>query len=324
MAIDAAAIAQARDADILDTAVRCGAQLKRATASEHAGPCPACGGTDRFSVNVRKRIFNCRGFGGGDVIAMAQHALGVDFVSAVDFLTGTEARPAANAAHVQHSRGASTSDPQTEASVARIAAGLSPIRGSIGEAYLKEKRGIDTEAIADVLARVEAIGWHPSVYFNEEGHALHGRRLGCIVGTMTDAVTARPTGAISRTCLDANGRKVGKAKTLGSPAGIVRLSDDADVLGGLFVAEGLETALSAMAIGLRPIWSTGSTALMSSFPLLSGIECLTLIADHDANGAGERAALEAKARWLGAGREVRVLRRGKVGDLNDAVREAVA
>lgn len=198
---------------------------------------------------------------------------------------------------------------------------LGPVRDTPGEQYLREIRKIDTEAIADVLERVDAIGWHSSVYFNEPDHALHGRRLGCIVGVMTDPVTAAPTGAISRTYLDPEGRKVGKAKTLGQGSGIVRLSEDADVLFGLDLAEGMETALSLMAKGFRPMWATGSTSLMAKFPVLDVIECLTIFADHDENRAGEEAAREAEARWLAAGREVRLRRPNQFGDFNDAIAE---
>jgi hypothetical protein len=252
---------------------------------------------------------------------MAMHALGLDFAGAIEFLTGTELRPAVK---VAQGESAPTSDPQTEASVARIVAGLSPIRGTGGERYLKERRGIDTEAIADVLARTDAIGWHPAVYFNEPDHGLHGQRIGAIIGVMTDPTTAAPTGAISRTYLDRDGRKVGKAKTFGQPTGIIRLSKDADGLGGLFLCEGLETGLAAMSIGLRPLWPTGSTALMMKFPILAGIEALTILADHDASGAGEKAAREAEARWRRAGREVRVFRADQFGDLNDVVAKAGA
>jgi hypothetical protein len=145
---------------------------------------------------------------------------------------------------------------------------------------------------------------------------LDGKRLGAIIAVMTDPVTATPTGAISRTYLH-EGRKLRKAKTLGSPAGIVRLSVDEDVLEGLHIAEGLETALAAMAAGFRPCWSTGSTSLMASFPVLGGIEALTIIADHDANGAGERAADEVASRWREAGKKARVWRPKSIGDLND-------
>ena len=88
-----------------------------------------------------------------------------------------------------------------------------------------------------------AIGWHPAVYFNEPGHALHGRKLGCIVGVMTDPITAMPTGAISRTYIH-EGQQGRQGEDARPPAGIVRLSLDEDVLERLHIAEGLETALA--------------------------------------------------------------------------------
>jgi hypothetical protein len=197
----------------------------------------------------------------------------------------------------------------------QIAFELRPVLGSPGETCLRDARKIVTSAIEDVLERTEAIGWHPAVYFNEPGHALHGRKLGCIVGVMTDPITAMPTGGISRTYIH-EGQKVTKAKGLG-PAGIVRLSLDEDVLERLHIAEGLETALGAMSKGLRPMWATGSTAIMAKFPVVSGIKALTIIADHDANGAGERAAAEVASRWREAGKEARVWRPKSIGDLND-------
>src|SRR5262249_61998798 len=38
--------------------------------TDRCGPCPVCGGTDRFSINVTKQGWNCRGWvNGGDTIA---------------------------------------------------------------------------------------------------------------------------------------------------------------------------------------------------------------------------------------------------------------
>jgi putative DNA primase/helicase len=201
-----------------------------------------------------------------------------------------------------------------------IARQLVPLRGMPGERYLAETRRIDTAATADILERADAIGWHRSVLFREAGHALDGKRLGCIVGVMTDPVTAKPTGAISRTYLH-EGLKVGKAKMLGSPVGIVRLSADEDVVEGLCLAEGLETCLGAMAKGFRPCWSTGTAGVMARFPVLAGVEALTLFADNDASGTGLRAANEAAARWRAAGRATRVYLREVLGDFNDALLE---
>ena len=51
---------RAREVRIEDEIVRRGITLKRSGA-ELIGPCPKCGGEDRFAVNLNKQVFNCRG-----------------------------------------------------------------------------------------------------------------------------------------------------------------------------------------------------------------------------------------------------------------------
>jgi hypothetical protein len=81
-------IEEARSRPILDEAVARGTALKGGHV-EKVGPCPACGGRDRFSVNLRKSIFFCRSAQkGGDVIALVQYLDGVDFMQACEILTG--------------------------------------------------------------------------------------------------------------------------------------------------------------------------------------------------------------------------------------------
>ena len=306
-----------RRPDILDVARRLGllTRLKK-HGSELVGGCPRCGGKDRFGISPPKQLWLCRGCGtGGDSIDLWRHVTGASFVEAVGQLGG-DAKTVRNdfapaSENAKGNKGAKNASADNSASAQRIVRGLGPIKGTDGERYLRETRGIDTDSIADVLELTHAIGWHQAVFFNEPDHALHGRSLGCIVGVMTDPVTAEPTGAISRTYVH-EGRKIGPAKTLGAPAGIIRLSKDEDVLAGLHLAEGLETALAAMSIGLRPIWATGSTALMAKFPILSGIEALTVIADNDANGAGAGSKRAGKsAPSPGARRATSMMRSGR-------------
>ncbi len=325
MGIPVELIEEAKAADLLTVAERCGARLRRAGSNEFAGPCPVCGGKDRFSINVRRRVFNCRQCGvGGDAIALIQHVDSCGFGEAIQKIIGrsqTPARPrrpipAAIEADVDEARRLE----RALAKAKRIASEIVPVAGTPGETNLRDIRKIDVTAIEDVLSRRDAIGWHPAVYFNEPGHLLHGQRLGCIVAIMTDPVTAEPTGAISRTYLAPDGTKVGKAKTLGAPMGIVRLTPDDEVLEGLHLAEGLETALAGMARwAFRPMWSTGTCGLMAGFPVLSGIETITVMVDHDLNGAGEKAAREIEARWQAAGREVKLIQPIAPGDLNDII-----
>ena len=90
---------------------------------------------------------------------------------------------------------------------------------------------------------------------------------------------------------------------LGRAAGAcVKLSADEDVSIGLHVAEGIETALACMAMGIRPMWVAMSANGISKFPVLAGIEALTVFADHDATGVA--AAAECASRWDGAGKDV--------------------
>jgi hypothetical protein len=69
---------RARSADLLATAQNLGARLKRVTAAELAGACPACGGDDRFSINVKKRVWHCRGcvMGGADALSPFRYGSG--------------------------------------------------------------------------------------------------------------------------------------------------------------------------------------------------------------------------------------------------------
>jgi DNA primase len=70
---------RAKRADILDVAGRY-TPLKRVTTIEYAGPCPVCGGRDRFGVNARKQVWNCRGCDqGGDVVDLMRHIDGSSF-----------------------------------------------------------------------------------------------------------------------------------------------------------------------------------------------------------------------------------------------------
>jgi hypothetical protein len=76
---------RAEAANILKVAERLNARLERVGASAAwTGPCPSCGGTGGFSIDVEKRVFACiASRAGGDVVAMVRHAraLGSNFAA---------------------------------------------------------------------------------------------------------------------------------------------------------------------------------------------------------------------------------------------------
>lgn len=122
---------------------------------------------------------------------------------------------------------------------------------------------------------------------------------------------------------DGNGRKacVQPARLLlaghAKAGGVIRLWPDCEVTRGLGVAEGIETALT-LARGFTPVWSMIDAGNLAAFPVLRGIESLTVAVDHDP--AGVKAFHTVAERWHGAGREARKVIAPHPGDdLNDWV-----
>jgi hypothetical protein len=139
-------------------------------------------------------------------------------------------------------------------------------------------------------------------------HAACPRGGGCypaMLAQMTDVVTAEPCG-VHRTFLkpDGSGKAdfqpnkmmLGKAKNA-----VVRLSPDDEVTQGLGIVEGIENGLAILAIGWKPVWVALSAGGVASFPVLHGIEAITVFADHDQ--AGQEAAIQCSRRWADQGKE---------------------
>jgi hypothetical protein len=157
-------IASARNANPLVVAQQLGATLKRNGANEWAGACLACGGHDRFSVNTRKRLFNCRGAEGGDTIAMVEHITGCSFIESVEQIAGTprpdrsrDETPEERAARLKRNAerklgGQRQAEQERRAEAARARADeqavhevlerAQPIEGTHAEAYMREGRGL--------------------------------------------------------------------------------------------------------------------------------------------------------------------------------------
>ena len=176
--------------------------------------------------------------------------------------------------------------------------------GSLAEFYL-QSRGIEVPAEAFDVLRYHPrcpglIGKHPA-----------------LIGLVRDILTNEPLG-IHRTALTADGRKLDRPKLLGPTlGGAIKLYGE-HVADELTIAEGIETALSAALLNFGPIWSVIDAGGITKFPVLPEIKRLTIIADHDVSGVGQKAAAECRARWQAAGRRVRTVMAAAPGhDLND-------
>jgi hypothetical protein len=189
------------------------------------------------------------------------------------------------------------------------------IGGALLKSYL-QRRGLD-----ELLPGCDALRFHPSCPFGGDRHP-------CMIALYRDIYTNEPK-AITRTALRSDGVKIGRL-SLGPIAGCaVKLDPDENVEYGLTIGEGVETTLAGMMLGFRPAWALGSVGAIKNFPVLSGVEALTILVDHDqadrhGRQAGQDAATACSARWTAAGREVhRVVPRRVGADMADLIRGAV-
>ncbi len=81
---------EAKTIPIAELVDRLGIAGLRPMAGELIGPCPLCGGRDRFGINLRSNQFLCRkcDLRGGDQVALAGQVLGLEFKDTLAWLCG--------------------------------------------------------------------------------------------------------------------------------------------------------------------------------------------------------------------------------------------
>ena len=83
----------------------------------------------------------------------------------------------------------------------------------------------------------------------------------------------------------------------------------------LAIGEGIETCMAARQLGVRPTWALGSVGCISGFPVIDGIEQLTVLGE--AGQASADAVKFCARRWRRAERHVNVAMPDVGSDLND-------
>jgi hypothetical protein len=277
-----AAIERAREADILGIAERLGTKLKRAGASEYVGPCPVCGGKDRFGVNIKKQVWNCRGCGkGGDAIGLAQHAGGVTFAEAVAALSG-ETRASFKPSPRKRDPGAEDGDVRRRRETARwLWAQRKPLAGSIAETYLRKARGYGGPLPATLGFLRPFNDYPPSLI---AAFAIPEEAEPGVLRAPLD-VDAVQLIALKADGSDKAAVEVQK-RTIGSLKGVPIVVAPANDLLAISVHEGVEDALSAHdATGLGA-WASGGAPFLPHLAdaVPSYIETVTVVAHRDEAG----------------------------------------
>ena len=286
----------------LSTLISRTVQLRR-TGADWFGPCPFHDErTASFSVNNAKHFFHCFGCGAhGDVFEWFRLTEKMTFVQAIG-----RAQQEAGHYRIERTRLADDQrDEEKQAAARRIWSECLLIEGSPAETYLREVRRIS-------IPLPSTLRFHPELPHSRR-HALG---LPAMVAAVTNA--ARQVVAIQRTFLLPDG--MGKApldapkRSLG-PIGLgaVRLAPASETLG---IAEGIETALSAMEIYRLPAWAAlGSNLAGVTVPEL--VRHVVIFADR--GPAGERAAEKARETFRQQKRRVSVCFPETGQDFNDVL-----
>lgn len=266
-------VAAAEARPIAEIADRLGIKGLSRVGQELVGPCPVCGGTDRFAIAPRQGVFNCRicAVGGGG-IKLVMHTLACDFPAALDWLEGgrevrlsdEEIARREVVARKERDRREQEAERHRERAIASARAiwheGLPPERSPVRE-YLA-LRGCGVDRLPQIP---DSIRFHARLpYMVADGRDWVEVHRG---PAMIAAITGRNgefTG-LHRTWIDLDQPK-GKAriqhrgtaqkakKTLGSKkGGAVRLVSPPGAT-VMVVGEGIETTLSAAVSG-DPGWA---------------------------------------------------------------------
>lgn len=186
-------------------------------------------------------------------------------------------------------------------------------RGTLVERYLNEQRRLELpNELAGTVVRFD-----PDHWWNDDGAFIRVPALVCVKRHIhTNEIVG-----IHRTRLSDRGEKVGHSKMLG-PIGDAAIKIDANekVTEGLVISEGFETGLTGRQLGYGPVWALGSAGAMARFPVLSGIDGLSIHEENDANGTNRKAVARCAERWLMADCEVVFIDPITGKDINDALR----
>jgi len=252
---------------------------------------------------------------GGDLIDLIEHVHGVPFREAVTYaehIIGSVPTLETSPAWAAFERSADVDSTRHQCRAGELWREAVPIVGTTALRYLARRSIVELPVGVDGAV----LRFHPACPFGNT-------RIPCMLAIMRDIHSDEPR-AIYRTALTPTAEKIGRMALGPKTGAVVKLSPDEEVTQGLAIGEGVETVLSGMQLGFCPAWALGDAAAVESFPVISGIEALTILVDNDANGRGQSAALRCSTRWTEVGREVfRVIPDCCGDDMNEVVQRGV-
>jgi putative DNA primase/helicase len=241
------------------------------------GPCPVCGGSDRFRFDDKDQrgTFYCNACGAGDGFKLLQLVHGWDFAR-----TAKEVEGQVGAAPVETAK-----DRVDPAVVRKSMNNLWRAAHPLDHVYACRLWWINRVGIVPQCADLRGV--------DELFHPPSKRRFPGMIALVRDA-----SGAVCnmhRTWLTSAGAKAPVERNrmvmpLELPSGAaIRLSDAAPRMG---VATGLETAVAASLLFDRPVWATMTDVMLRKWAPPAGTAHLAIYGDSDASYSGQAAAYD--------------------------------
>jgi putative DNA primase/helicase len=275
------------------------------------GPCPRCGGTDRFRFDDRggRGTWICNHCGAGDGFKLVLLVHGVGFAEARRMVIG-----AAGLRDEDPRHWSSASRPNTAPPTAPVIATPS---ARVRRLLSSSCRPGDVPAVVEYLgsrslwplpsgctlrAHVAADYAQPAA--EPDAMPEHVGRFPAILARVVDVndelVTVHATYLADGRKLDATRPGLVPRKLLTKLTGrrgcVVRLMPlDGDTLG---IAEGLETALAAHVLHGVPVWAALNTSVLAKFKPPPGVHHVIIFADRDVGGLEAALALTAELEGL--------------------------
>jgi putative DNA primase/helicase len=234
------------------------------TLQNRHGPCPMCGGTDRFRFDDRdgRGTWICNRCGSGDGAELVKRIKGVEFKEAARMIEGVAGKVGA-----RQSWAPKTATRDELNMLWKRAKSITPT--SVVGRYLTQRCGvIPFPGLAKVL--------------RENGNEM----LAIVSGHNVDD---RNGITLHRTMIgfgdEVQWRRLMPGRLPDNVA--IRLAPFGHVLG---IAEGIETALSAAALFKVPVWAAISASLLKKWLPPEGVHTVIIFGDNDRNFTGQEAA----------------------------------